>query len=375
MHAWFFEQIGQRAPAPHHVVVNGWYFYSLNWVGPAAILRQPAADALAPGATPAAPGGHQPVDRAAQLPDRRAGVARGLPPAVSRRGAGGRGSGRDGAGDRAARSDRRAGRAGRGGLRRGSPPWPARRTRWRSTSPGSTGATCAGRWAAATCRCSPASRPQHGQGAHAVASLDWWYPDGRDQDRPRRWPITNGWSTPGTQAEAAAFGALASSPRRLSAFRRLLADAQHLVPVREEQVGELTIAWPVMRRAVVRIGEALVARGLIDEADDVFFLTRDEMLGALTDGRLDAAVDVAERRARRERAGPARAAAPHRSAQPRPEEDVGLLPADARCDAIGLRAGQRITCLGGPSDRIGAGHPRPGRSSTSSSRARSWWRR
>ena len=34
MHAWFFEQIGQRAPRPHHVVVNGWYFYSLNWIGP-----------------------------------------------------------------------------------------------------------------------------------------------------------------------------------------------------------------------------------------------------------------------------------------------------------------------------------------------------
>src|SRR5918996_959722 len=39
MHAWFFAMIGQRAPRPHHVVVNGWYFYSLNWIGPAAILR------------------------------------------------------------------------------------------------------------------------------------------------------------------------------------------------------------------------------------------------------------------------------------------------------------------------------------------------
>ena len=63
-------------------------------------------------------------------------------------------------------------------------------------------------------------------------------------------------------AEAAAFAALASSPRRLRAFRRLLADAQHLVPIREEQTDELTIAWPVMRRAVLRIGEALAARGV-----------------------------------------------------------------------------------------------------------------
>ena len=27
MHAWFREQIGQIAPRPYHVVVNGWYFY------------------------------------------------------------------------------------------------------------------------------------------------------------------------------------------------------------------------------------------------------------------------------------------------------------------------------------------------------------
>ncbi len=82
-------------------------------------------------------------------------------------------------------------------------------------------------------------------------------------------------------AEAAALAALASSPRRLRAFRRLLADAQHLVPIREEQIEELTIAWPVMRRAVLRIGEALAERGVIANADDVFFLTRAEALAAL----------------------------------------------------------------------------------------------
>jgi pyruvate,water dikinase len=68
------------------------------------------------------------------------------------------------------------------------------------------------------------------------------------------------------------------------------------VPLREEQVGELTIAWPVMRRAVVRIGEALSARGLIDQADDVFFLTLDEVLRALGDGGSTPLVDVASRR-------------------------------------------------------------------------------
>ena len=138
-----------------------------------------------------------------------------------------------------------------------------------------------------------------GGGAHAVVSLDWWEPvtaipsAARVADHGRLVETRR-------HAEEAAFRALASSPRRLSAFRRLLADAQHLVPVREEQVAELTIAWPVMRRAVVRIGEELVARGLIGEADDVFFLSRAEVLGALAGGRLDPAVDVAARRETRE---------------------------------------------------------------------------
>jgi rifampicin phosphotransferase len=64
-------------------------------------------------------------------------------------------------------------------------------------------------------------------------------------------------------------------------------------------VAELTIAWPVMRRAVQRIGEALAARTVIGEPDDVFFLTRDEVLAALGDGA-PARVDVAARRATRD---------------------------------------------------------------------------
>ena len=70
------------------------------------------------------------------------------------------------------------------------------------------------------------------------------------------------------------------------------------MPIREEQTSELTIAWPVMRRAVVRIGEALVADGVIAEPDDVFFMTRDEVLAALSGAR-PAVLDLAGRRAAR----------------------------------------------------------------------------
>ena len=99
-------------------------------------------------------------------------------------------------------------------------------------------------------------------------------------------------------AEATAFEVLAGSPRRLRAFKRLLAETQRLVPIREEQTRELTIAWPVMRRAVLRIGEALAASGMIAAPEDVFFLTRAEALAAL-DGA-SPLVDMASRRALRE---------------------------------------------------------------------------
>jgi pyruvate,water dikinase len=58
-----------------------------------------------------------------------------------------------------------------------------------------------------------------------------------------------------------------------------------------------------MRRAVLRIGEALAANGVIADPDDVFFLTRDEARSALKWTGLPATVKVAERRARRDEQG------------------------------------------------------------------------
>jgi pyruvate,water dikinase len=143
--------------------------------------------------------------------------------------------------------------------------------------------------------------PPTDPGRHAVVSLDWWHatlPSSATTTRPQedhqRLVETR------QAAEKAAFQTLASSPRRLRAFQRLLAETQHLVPIREEQTRELTIAWPVMRRAVLRIGEALAARGLIAEPDDVFFLTRPEALAALAKGPAAAPIDVAGRRRTRE---------------------------------------------------------------------------
>ena len=48
MHAMLPGDAGQRAPRPYHVIVNGWYFYSINSCPPAAHAPQPAGHALAP---------------------------------------------------------------------------------------------------------------------------------------------------------------------------------------------------------------------------------------------------------------------------------------------------------------------------------------
>lgn len=100
---------------------------------------------------------------------------------------------------------------------------------------------------------------------------------------------------------------LERSPRRLAKFHRLVTDAQHLEPVREEQVAQLSLAWPVMRRAVQRLGESLQASGAIAAVNDVFFLTRSEVERLLSDPA-PVSDRVMSRRANREKAS--RLAAP-----------------------------------------------------------------
>ena len=137
-------------------------------------------------------------------------------------------------------------------------------------------------------------------GRHAVASLDWWFEpspaEGSAMGDRRRAFDHDRLVRAREAAEAAALEALAPKPARQRAFTKLLRQAQRMVPIREEHVRELTLAWPIMRRAVLRMGEALAASGVIAAAEDVFFLTRDELLGGLT-GRPSASVDTASRRA------------------------------------------------------------------------------
>ncbi|HUF06134.1 MAG TPA: PEP/pyruvate-binding domain-containing protein [Candidatus Binatia bacterium] len=299
-HADYLKMIGQRVPRPYHVVVNGWYFYTLNWATPAAfarnlpnmlwhLIRSPRVIA---GINPSTVRHAFPVAerewRADVQPRYRAAVAaaeervEALPvaelPALIDKLA-------DVAGESFTWVTALAGAGYKMELNLAQ-----FYRRHLAPSLGGSHLPLLTGFEAPT---DPAR--------HAVASLDWWHapgPRGASATRPAADHAALVEAR--HAAEEAAFTVLASSPRRLRAFRKLLADAQHLVPLREEQVEELTIAWPAMRRAVWRIGEALVTRGVIAEPDDVFFLTRDEALSALADGDPASHVDVAARRSTRE---------------------------------------------------------------------------
>ena len=293
MHAWFREQIGQIAPRPYHVVVNGWYFYSINFVSPRAMLRS------LPGM----------LVHLVRHPRHLAGV---IPPTVRHSIDGTERMWRDDLQPRyrsavehadhrvetapvaelPALIDELAALAGEyfgsiaalsGAGYKLEMNLAQFHRRHLARRPGDSHLPLLAGF-------EPAARPER----HALASLDWWHA-----------PHETGAPTPPERharvvdarkaAEAAATTALAASPRRLKAFRRLLADAQRIVPIREQQASELTIAWPVMRRAVLRLGEALAGKEVIATPDDVFFLTRSEVVAALG-GKGIGAVDVPARR-------------------------------------------------------------------------------
>jgi pyruvate,water dikinase len=299
-HAGLRQVIGQRIPRPYHVVVNGWYFYTLNWLAPSAWARNLPTMLWRVVRTPRVVAGIFPptVRHALPLlerewrsdiqPDYLAAAARAeremetlavseLPRLV----------------------DDLAERAGAYfvsvvGLAGAAYKMEINLARfYRRHLAGSVGGSHMSLLAGFEAPTDP--------DRHAVASLDWWHAPLPHAGTARTSPERHRRLVEARQAaEAAAFEALASSPGRLRAFRRLLADAQHLVPLREEQVREWTITWPVMRRAVLRIGETLVARGAIATPEDVFFLSRDEALATLGGAHLPAGVDVAGRRTRRD---------------------------------------------------------------------------
>jgi len=300
LHAVLRRELGQVAPQPYHVIVNGWYFYSMNWASPRSMLgnlpRMLAKAARSPrnlaGILPATVRHSvdlterqwrddvQPRYRravAAAEPRVNACAVDELPALIDELGTL--------AGEYFTSIAALSGAAYK--LELNLAAFYAAHLRARvgwSHLPLLSGFA-------------PPDAPDR----PAVVSLDWWFEPVPAQSVKRRVSADARVVERRTAAETASVEALAGSPKRLGQFRRLLFDAQRLISIREEQTQELTLAWPVLRRAVVRIGESLAARGDIAAAADVFFLTRSEVLDLL-DGRRAPGIDVAEREAMRDAA-------------------------------------------------------------------------
>ena len=124
-------------------------------------------------------------------------------------------------------------------------------------------------------------------GAHAVQSIDWYHPVAGELPTIVGPEDGNGGHRHGSlahqrsDAERRGRQALADRPRLLAEFDRLVRVSQRYAVTREEQAGEFTLAWPVLRTCVRRLGEHLAAIGAIEVPDDVHFCTRDEVTDGL----------------------------------------------------------------------------------------------
>ena len=90
---------------------------------------------------------------------------------------------------------------------------------------------------------------------------------------------------------------LADDPDTMAKLDELYEAARYSFPLTEDHafyIDQLYIS--VFRRFVLAVGDRLVAKGVVDQPDDVFYLYRDELVDALTNGG-DRRAIVAERRA------------------------------------------------------------------------------
>jgi hypothetical protein len=133
--------------------------------------------------------------------------------------------------------------------------------------------------------------------AHAVQSVDWYHPVAAelptaDVALPDASFRLTRLAAQRATAEQACRAALAGRPGLLTQFEQLRQVNQRYAVIREEQARDFTLAWPVLRACVRGIGHYLVTAGALDQADDVFFCTRDEVLARTAEQAepLDAAV-------------------------------------------------------------------------------------
>jgi pyruvate,water dikinase len=134
---------------------------------------------------------------------------------------------------------------------------------------------------------------------HAVQSVDWYHAVAGELHLGAGLPVSRPAELAGqrTAAEQRSRAALADKPQRLHQFRQLLSVNQRYAVIREQQARDFTLAWPVLRACARRLGRHLVDLSAIEDADDVFFCTRDELHQCLDGQAVPLAPLVAQRRA------------------------------------------------------------------------------
>ncbi|BCW65311.1 pyruvate, phosphate dikinase [Arthrobacter sp. NicSoilB4] len=73
-------------------------------------------------------------------------------------------------------------------------------------------------------------------------------------------------------------------PKRRAAFLRLLRWAQRAAPIREDALADVGLAWPLLRRMLLELGQRLVDSAVIAEPADVFWLRHQELRSAVEFG-------------------------------------------------------------------------------------------
>jgi len=120
---------------------------------------------------------------------------------------------------------------------------------------------------------------------HAVLSADWYHPVASELRDPSPTAGSRDRHVQLGEQRAAAEQAcrtkLARQPRMLAEFEQLLRVNQRYAVIREEQARDFTLAWPVMRTCVHRLGEHLAVTGILTDLEDVFFCTRAEVAARL----------------------------------------------------------------------------------------------
>ncbi len=64
---------------------------------------------------------------------------------------------------------------------------------------------------------------------------------------------------------------------RLRLFRKFLTLAQRYAPLREDGLADLGLIYPLLRQMLLEVGCRFVSVGVIDQPDDIFWLTQDEV--------------------------------------------------------------------------------------------------